>query len=326
MIPPLVSEEVVQAGRLELPVKDDQQHGRQAPLGLRRRRPQREQVPPAVEAPAVAHMKQLLNVPQSLALQVVGRECCQPDLSPERGPRAAVPVKIERVYLGLGEERLQIPILLAVRGEERSQPVERGGHRPLHALQDVLLGPLLELEDAPRGEPAEAPLEELPQLARRMAEQLAEVPIEPEARVLAASHVEDGEDVLAPAPPEASAELLQEDGGALSSPEEEERVHVRDVHPLVEQIHDAQRPHPARRQVRLGPVSLLAGRLVGEGPGRESERPESLRDHARVRLVHTERESTDSSGRAMRSVIARVTARTHRSWALMSRWERSEST
>jgi hypothetical protein len=60
---------------------------------------------------------------------------------------------------------------------------------------------LLELKHAARRQAAEAGLQELPQLARRVAEELAQMAIETEVGVLAAGDVEDGEDVLVPAAP-----------------------------------------------------------------------------------------------------------------------------
>jgi hypothetical protein len=129
-----------------------------------------------------------------------------------------------------------------------------------------------------------------------VAQELAEVPVEAEARVLAAGDVEDGEDVLVPAAPEAAPELLDEDRRALGGTEQEEGVDVGDVHALVEKIDDAEHLDPSAGEVPLGPVALLPRRVVSQGPGSEALAREPLRDDASVRLVHAEGQRTNRLG------------------------------
>jgi hypothetical protein len=180
-----------------------------------------------------------------------------------------------------------------VGGEERPDPVDVGRDRALHALQDVLLRALVELQHAPGRQAAEAPLHELPQLARRLAEELAQVTVEPEARVLKPCDVEDREDVLVARAPQAAPELLQEHRRALGRAEEEERVHVGDVDALVEEVDDAEGLHLPAREVALRAIALLPRRVVGERARHEAQRREALRDDACVRLVHAERERSN---------------------------------
>jgi hypothetical protein len=78
--------------------------------------------------------------------------------------------------------------------------------------------------------------------------------------VRVADEVEDGEAVLPIAAPEAAAELLEEDRGALGRAEEEDGVDVGQVDALVEQVDREQAAELARSAAGVSAVTAADGR------------------------------------------------------------------
>ena len=80
--------------------------------------------------------------------------------------------------------------------------------------------------------------------------------------MLVADEVQDREARLGRGVAQTSAELLQEHGHALGRPEEQHRVDLGDVEPLVEDVDGEQRPQLPHRQAAAG-VEPLGVRGVG---------------------------------------------------------------
>ena len=106
----------------------------------------------------------------------------------------------------------------------------------LEVLDHQALHVPVEVDAASGRQEREAGLDLLGDLAPRRVGDGGEPLVEPELLVLPADEVEDGQAVLVRAVPQSSAELLQEHGGALGRPEEQDRVDGRHVDALVEQI------------------------------------------------------------------------------------------
>jgi hypothetical protein len=79
-----------------------------------------------------------------------------------------------------------------------------------------------------------------------------------------AHEVEHGEGVLARRPPQAAAELLQEDREALGGAQEEDGVDLREVEPLVQHVHGEEEREPPGAQVLDQPAAVDVAGLAGE--------------------------------------------------------------
>ena len=112
--------------------------------------------------------------------------------------------------------------------------------------------------EQPAGQEREAELDLLLHLGPRGAGDRAVAQVEAELPVRLADEVEHGHAVLALVAPQAAAELLQEDEGALGRPQEQDRVDLREVDALVEQVDGEERPDLAGPQVRRAPPCGLA--------------------------------------------------------------------
>ena len=106
-------------------------------------------------------------------------------------------------------------------------------------------------------------------LAARASEQAAEALIEAELLALLAHEVEHGQHALAVVFAQASAELLQEDGGALGGAQHEDGVHCRHVDALVEQVDGEQDGELAVAQILQRVASFLAAGAAGDRLGSE---------------------------------------------------------
>ncbi|MSP59207.1 MAG: hypothetical protein EXR72_02515 [Myxococcales bacterium] len=124
----------------------------------------------------------------------------------------------------------------------------------LDAREDVSLCVFLELQHAPGEQTSEAPFEELPQFTWRVTEELAEMSVKAEVRMLAAGHIEDGEYVLEVGAVDRRAPRLQ----ALDSPLDLDEE-GRDLGRAERLADEAQRPPAVLRHVN---VELLEFGLV----------------------------------------------------------------
>ena len=106
----------------------------------------------------------------------------------------------------------------------------------------------------PAGKEGEVPLELLLQVVSAAAEQRPVPQVEAELASVQADEVEDGALRLADGSAQASAELLQEQGGALGRSQQQQRVDVRHVDALVEEIDGEQHRDVARRRGRGAPI------------------------------------------------------------------------
>ena len=119
-------------------------------------------------------------------------------------------------------------------------------------------GDVVEVEVAAGGEVGEALLDVGFEFSSGAAEHAPVAEVEAELFALVADEVEDGEHVFAFGAAEASAELLQEDGGALGWAEHEHDVDGGDVDAFVEQVDGEQDLDLAVSEVgeRLAPVGF----------------------------------------------------------------------
>jgi hypothetical protein len=144
------------------------------------------------------------------------------------------------------------------------------------------------MEVTARGELRETSLESLPELPRCLPEHPAKALIEAEAVVLPAREVEDDELGLVPRQAKAAAKLLQEDGRALCRTEEEQRVDVRDVDPLVVDVDDTEDLDDAEVEVAPGLASFSRRRFASEHLSAEASSCELFRDDPGVPNGSTE--------------------------------------
>ena len=100
---------------------------------------------------------------------------------------------------------------------------------------------------------------------RRVGQQRPVAQVEPEVAVGLADEVEDRQALLVLGQPQPAAELLEEDRQALGRPEEQHRVDLGDVDPLVVQVDDEQEVDPPVAEPVLGRAALGV-----RGVGREA--------------------------------------------------------
>ena len=126
----------------------------------------------------------------------------------------------------------------------------------------------------------------------RPAEERLESPVEAELAPVLADEVEDQARGLASVLPQAAAELLEEQGGAVRRAQQEERVDVGQVHALVEEVDGEENGDFAAAQpVERGPALLLRA-VAPDGCGRNAGLLEHPGHEPRVVDTHAEAEGT----------------------------------
>ncbi len=119
---------------------------------------------------------------------------------------------------------------------------------------------------AARGEQRESAFDLRLELSPGAPEQRAEPTVEPELLTMESDEVEHGAHGLPGMASQSSAELLEEQRGAVGRPQQEQRVHRGHVDAFVEEVDREHRAHPS-----IGEVSQPAAAFVGRclGPDRD---------------------------------------------------------
>ena len=189
-----------------------------------------EPKPPTAEALGVVDVEQAGERAGDGAVGNAGHVAA---LFAELGEALAVSVELAQVDVGPVEEGPEGPVLDQVLGE--GGPL---GQAAFDVLEHGLLRVVFQLNGAAGGEARELLLDGFAKLgAGAAAEQSAETAVEAELAVGPANEVEHGQAALALVEPEAAAELLQVEGGALGGAQEEHGVDFGDVDALVEHVH-----------------------------------------------------------------------------------------
>jgi len=255
-----------------------------------------EELPHAPEPRGIVHVE---HAPQGLlVLSVVrargaGLEVGQP---PERSPAAArAGVDVLELDARLPQERGEIDVAAAL--ARHVAEVLRQGAVPepqglLHVVEHRLARHLVELDGAAARQLREAALDLPLHAATRPTEDGAEPRVEAEPAVRSPDEVEDGAALLVVPAPKTAAELLKEEERALGRPQEEQRVHIREVDPLVEDVDAEQDAEPSVAQAGEGGVALRRGRLSGHRPPGNAGALEAVGHEVGVRHVDAEAQGT----------------------------------
>jgi hypothetical protein len=108
----------------------------------------------------------------------------------------------------------------------------------------------------------------------RASEECAVAQIEPELAPVGADEVENGAGALVAGFAKSSAELLQEECGALSRPQHQDRVDRRDVDTFVEEVDGEDHADPSVGEVAQRSLPSLVGRFSRERNRGDAERVE----------------------------------------------------
>ena len=140
------------------------------------------------------------------------------------------------------------------------------GQLALDVLEDRSLRYWIQDDFAPRRQVAEALLQLLDQSGAAGSCECPVAQIEPELQVLLSDEVQDGQHRLRWRPPQAAAQLLEEDGCALCGTKQEQCVHVGEVEALVEEVDGEEQLYFARPQ-RCGARLALPEPFTGDSNG-----------------------------------------------------------
>ena len=130
-------------------------------------------------------------------------------------------------------------------------------------------------------------------VAPAAAEQRAEAPIEAELAAMVADEVEHGAERLSAGASQPAPELLQEEGRALGWTQQQQRVDVRDVDALVEQVDGEDDVDSSGIEIAQRRRAFVHRAVTPDRNGRYPDRAELLGHEAGVRDRHAEAERLD---------------------------------
>ena len=160
-------------------------------------------------------------------------------------------------------------------------------------VQDVLGCFLLQLYVAALGR-GDKPVLDLPgHAAGGIAQEGGKLVLEVISLVGLADKVQHGQAFFILCQPQATAQLLEEDGQGLGGPQEQHGVDLRDVHTLVVDVHHEDEAHLTADQSLFGGLSLLIGGFSGQENGRDSAAVEIAAHKLRVLNGHAETQPLD---------------------------------
>ena len=205
----------------------------------------------------VVDVQQAAHRSQELRLAIAGRRRRHAGRPSQLGPTAIVGVDVVELKATVCKERGQGDVADRAQLGDSLWPTTRYG--VADARQHDRAGDRVELEVTTGGQEREVSFELLLQIMTATAEQRAVPQVEPELASVQTNEVEHGAFGLSVCAAQSPPELLKEQRGALRRAQEQERVDVRHVDALVEEID--------REEGGDTPVSEISQGRTGALPG-----------------------------------------------------------